>query len=158
MSFFLLEVLIEGTVGDDFTGDIAIDDLSFLNCEPYDGESEISTLFRRSDLVFLSRLFKVNNLVWPLQESFPNKTPQPPPSPPKPRLSSRTLAQPGCLPASHTGSVLLLRRCVTSDWTVLTAWMSSTVVSRSSSSPLSSLKPSTCLQLLHSFSLSPLCS
>lgn len=32
------QILIEGTVGDDFTGDIAIDDLSFLNCEPYDGE------------------------------------------------------------------------------------------------------------------------
>lgn len=39
MLFFLLQILIEGTVGDDFTGDIAIDDLSFLNCEPYDGKS-----------------------------------------------------------------------------------------------------------------------
>ncbi|XP_014185803.1 MAM and LDL-receptor class A domain-containing protein 1 [Haplochromis burtoni] len=32
------QILIQGTVGDDFTGDIAIDDLSFLNCEPYEGE------------------------------------------------------------------------------------------------------------------------
>lgn len=29
---------MEGTVGDDFSGDIAIDDLSFLGCQPYDGE------------------------------------------------------------------------------------------------------------------------
>ncbi|XP_040921930.1 MAM and LDL-receptor class A domain-containing protein 1 [Toxotes jaculatrix] len=32
------QILIEGTVGDDFNGDIAIDDLSFLNCVPYEGE------------------------------------------------------------------------------------------------------------------------
>ncbi|XP_024910376.1 MAM and LDL-receptor class A domain-containing protein 1 isoform X3 [Cynoglossus semilaevis] len=32
------QVLIEGTVGDDFHGDIAIDDLSFLDCVPYQGE------------------------------------------------------------------------------------------------------------------------
>ncbi|XP_068566038.1 MAM and LDL-receptor class A domain-containing protein 1 isoform X1 [Cebidichthys violaceus] len=32
------QILIEGTVGDDFNGDIAIDDLSFLDCDPYDGE------------------------------------------------------------------------------------------------------------------------
>ncbi|XP_053198796.1 LOW QUALITY PROTEIN: MAM and LDL-receptor class A domain-containing protein 1 [Scomber japonicus] len=32
------QILIEGTVGDDFNGDIAIDDLSFLDCVPYDGE------------------------------------------------------------------------------------------------------------------------
>nr|CBN82054.1 MAM and LDL-receptor class A domain-containing protein [Dicentrarchus labrax] len=32
------QILIEGTVGDDFNGDIAIDDLSFLNCNPYEGE------------------------------------------------------------------------------------------------------------------------
>ncbi|XP_041670221.1 MAM and LDL-receptor class A domain-containing protein 1 [Cheilinus undulatus] len=32
------QILIEGTVGDDFHGDIAIDDLSFLNCVPYEGE------------------------------------------------------------------------------------------------------------------------
>ncbi|XP_056290660.1 MAM and LDL-receptor class A domain-containing protein 1 [Pseudoliparis swirei] len=32
------QILIEGTVGDDFNGDIAIDDLSFLECDPYDGE------------------------------------------------------------------------------------------------------------------------
>ncbi|XP_040023689.2 MAM and LDL-receptor class A domain-containing protein 1 [Gasterosteus aculeatus] len=32
------QILIEGTVGDDFNGDIAIDDLSFLHCDPYDGE------------------------------------------------------------------------------------------------------------------------
>nr|XP_046227551.1 MAM and LDL-receptor class A domain-containing protein 1 [Scatophagus argus] len=32
------QILIEGTVGDDFNGDIAIDDLSFLNCDLYDGE------------------------------------------------------------------------------------------------------------------------
>uniref|UniRef100_A0A8C9YZL1 MAM and LDL receptor class A domain containing 1 n=1 Tax=Sander lucioperca TaxID=283035 RepID=A0A8C9YZL1_SANLU len=32
------QILIEGTVGDDFNGDIAIDDLSFLDCEPYEGE------------------------------------------------------------------------------------------------------------------------
>lgn len=31
------QILIEGTVGDDLNGDIAIDDLSFLNCEPYAG-------------------------------------------------------------------------------------------------------------------------
>ncbi|XP_041824757.1 MAM and LDL-receptor class A domain-containing protein 1 [Melanotaenia boesemani] len=31
------QILIEGTVGDDFTGDIAIDDLSFLHCELFDG-------------------------------------------------------------------------------------------------------------------------
>ncbi|XP_054622204.1 MAM and LDL-receptor class A domain-containing protein 1 isoform X4 [Dunckerocampus dactyliophorus] len=32
------QILIEGTVGDDFNGDIAIDDLSFLGCVPYEGE------------------------------------------------------------------------------------------------------------------------
>ncbi|KAL1271156.1 hypothetical protein QQF64_030172 [Cirrhinus molitorella] len=32
------QILVEGTVGDDFRGDIAIDDLSFLGCQPYDGE------------------------------------------------------------------------------------------------------------------------
>lgn len=32
------QILIEGTVGDDFNGDIAIDDLSFLHCNPYEGE------------------------------------------------------------------------------------------------------------------------
>ncbi|XP_037829280.1 MAM and LDL-receptor class A domain-containing protein 1 isoform X2 [Kryptolebias marmoratus] len=32
------QILIEGTVGDDFKGDIAIDDLSFLDCETLDGE------------------------------------------------------------------------------------------------------------------------
>uniref|UniRef100_A0A8C5HM61 MAM and LDL-receptor class A domain-containing protein 1-like n=1 Tax=Gouania willdenowi TaxID=441366 RepID=A0A8C5HM61_GOUWI len=32
------QILIEGTVGDDFHGDIAVDDLSFLHCEPFDGE------------------------------------------------------------------------------------------------------------------------
>ncbi|XP_074549659.1 MAM and LDL-receptor class A domain-containing protein 1 isoform X2 [Halichoeres trimaculatus] len=32
------QIVVEGTVGDDFNGDIAIDDLSFLNCTPYDGE------------------------------------------------------------------------------------------------------------------------
>ncbi|CAN9506358.1 unnamed protein product [Ophioblennius macclurei] len=32
------QILIEGTVGDDFHGDIAIDDLSFLDCDLYDGE------------------------------------------------------------------------------------------------------------------------
>ncbi|XP_026792984.3 MAM and LDL-receptor class A domain-containing protein 1 [Pangasianodon hypophthalmus] len=31
------QILVEGTVGDDFTGDIAIDDLSFLGCQPYEG-------------------------------------------------------------------------------------------------------------------------
>ncbi|KAK7881754.1 hypothetical protein WMY93_030163 [Mugilogobius chulae] len=30
------QILIEGTVGDDFNGDIAIDDLSFLHCVPYE--------------------------------------------------------------------------------------------------------------------------
>ncbi|KAJ4920097.1 hypothetical protein JOQ06_027963 [Pogonophryne albipinna] len=30
------QIVIEGTVGDDFNGDIAIDDLSFLDCEPHD--------------------------------------------------------------------------------------------------------------------------
>ncbi|XP_036374066.1 MAM and LDL-receptor class A domain-containing protein 1 [Megalops cyprinoides] len=39
------QVLVEGTVGDDFNGDIAIDDLSFLDCVPYDGDlpSEVPT-------------------------------------------------------------------------------------------------------------------
>ncbi|XP_034026413.1 MAM and LDL-receptor class A domain-containing protein 1 [Thalassophryne amazonica] len=32
------QILIEGTVGDDFNGDIAIDDLSFLDCVPYEGK------------------------------------------------------------------------------------------------------------------------
>ncbi|KAM4605935.1 MAM and LDL-receptor class A domain-containing protein 1 [Polymixia lowei] len=32
------QIVIEGTVGDDFNGDIAIDDLSFLDCAPYEGE------------------------------------------------------------------------------------------------------------------------
>ncbi|XP_055063524.2 MAM and LDL-receptor class A domain-containing protein 1 isoform X1 [Misgurnus anguillicaudatus] len=32
------QILVEGTVGDDFRGDIAIDDLSFLGCEPYEGK------------------------------------------------------------------------------------------------------------------------
>ncbi|AWP20537.1 putative MAM and LDL-receptor class A domain-containing protein 1 [Scophthalmus maximus] len=32
------QILIEGTVGDDFNGDIAIDDISFLDCVPYEGE------------------------------------------------------------------------------------------------------------------------
>ncbi|XP_033935995.2 LOW QUALITY PROTEIN: MAM and LDL-receptor class A domain-containing protein 1, partial [Pseudochaenichthys georgianus] len=32
------QIVIEGTVGDDFNGDIAIDDLSFLDCEPHDGD------------------------------------------------------------------------------------------------------------------------
>uniref|UniRef100_A0A8C6WYH0 MAM and LDL receptor class A domain containing 1 n=1 Tax=Neogobius melanostomus TaxID=47308 RepID=A0A8C6WYH0_9GOBI len=32
------QILIEGTVGDDFNGDIAIDDLAFLHCVPYEGE------------------------------------------------------------------------------------------------------------------------
>ncbi|KAM8881350.1 MAM and LDL-receptor class A domain-containing protein 1 [Synchiropus picturatus] len=32
------QILIEGTVGDDFNGDIAIDDLSFLDCIPYEGD------------------------------------------------------------------------------------------------------------------------
>ncbi|XP_061569314.1 MAM and LDL-receptor class A domain-containing protein 1 isoform X2 [Cololabis saira] len=38
------QILIEGTVGDDFTGDIAIDDLSFMDCVPHGGElpSEIN--------------------------------------------------------------------------------------------------------------------
>ncbi|KAK1796939.1 hypothetical protein P4O66_008252, partial [Electrophorus voltai] len=31
------QILVEGTVGDDFTGDIGIDDLSFLGCVPYMG-------------------------------------------------------------------------------------------------------------------------
>ncbi|KAL4635263.1 MAM and LDL-receptor class A domain-containing protein 1 [Arapaima gigas] len=32
------QILVQGMVGDDFNGDIAIDDLSFLDCLPYDGE------------------------------------------------------------------------------------------------------------------------
>ncbi|XP_037549869.1 MAM and LDL-receptor class A domain-containing protein 1 [Nematolebias whitei] len=32
------QILIEGTVGDDFKGDVAVDDLSFLDCEAIDGE------------------------------------------------------------------------------------------------------------------------
>ncbi|XP_061660532.1 MAM and LDL-receptor class A domain-containing protein 1 [Syngnathoides biaculeatus] len=32
------QIVIEGTVGDDFNGDIGIDDLSFLGCVPYNGE------------------------------------------------------------------------------------------------------------------------
>lgn len=46
-----MQILIEGTVGDDFTGDIAIDDLSFLNCEPYDGKTVFCTSFSRSVFV-----------------------------------------------------------------------------------------------------------
>lgn len=65
ISFFPLQILIEGTVGDDFTGDIAIDDLSFLNCEPYDGESEFSTSIRRSRFLLFC-FCSVNKLVWPL--------------------------------------------------------------------------------------------
>lgn len=40
MSFLFpcCQILIEGTVGDDFNGDIAIDDLSFLDCDPYEGK------------------------------------------------------------------------------------------------------------------------
>lgn len=41
----LSQVLVEGTVGDDFTGDIAIDDLSFLGCEPYEGKCEMRQQF-----------------------------------------------------------------------------------------------------------------
>ncbi|KAK3546298.1 hypothetical protein QTP70_025705 [Hemibagrus guttatus] len=37
------QILVEGTVGDDFTGDIAIDDLSFLGCEPYEGKCDNET-------------------------------------------------------------------------------------------------------------------
>uniref|UniRef100_A0A3B5B5L7 MAM and LDL receptor class A domain containing 1 n=1 Tax=Stegastes partitus TaxID=144197 RepID=A0A3B5B5L7_9TELE len=37
------QILIEGTVGDDFNGDIAIDDLSFLNCEPYEELPKLNT-------------------------------------------------------------------------------------------------------------------
>lgn len=36
--FFFSQILIEGTVGDDFNGDIAIDDLSFFDCAPYEGK------------------------------------------------------------------------------------------------------------------------
>ncbi|XP_056317933.1 MAM and LDL-receptor class A domain-containing protein 1 isoform X2 [Danio aesculapii] len=32
------QILVEGTVGDDFRGDIAIDDLSFYGCQSYEGE------------------------------------------------------------------------------------------------------------------------
>ncbi|XP_077592649.1 MAM and LDL-receptor class A domain-containing protein 1 [Stigmatopora nigra] len=32
------QIVIEGTVGDDFNGDIAIDDVSFLGCVPHEGE------------------------------------------------------------------------------------------------------------------------
>ncbi|KAK1172073.1 MAM and LDL-receptor class A domain-containing protein 1 [Acipenser oxyrinchus oxyrinchus] len=32
------QILVEGTVGDDFNGDIGIDDLSFMDCVPYNGE------------------------------------------------------------------------------------------------------------------------
>ncbi|XP_014036210.2 MAM and LDL-receptor class A domain-containing protein 1 isoform X1 [Salmo salar] len=32
------QILVEGTVGDDFNGDIAIDDLSFLDCVLYNGD------------------------------------------------------------------------------------------------------------------------
>ncbi|XP_061122045.1 MAM and LDL-receptor class A domain-containing protein 1 isoform X2 [Syngnathus typhle] len=32
------QIVIEGTVGDDFNGDIAIDDLSFMGCVPHQGE------------------------------------------------------------------------------------------------------------------------
>ncbi|XP_026219478.1 MAM and LDL-receptor class A domain-containing protein 1 [Anabas testudineus] len=37
------QILIEGTVGDDFNGDIAIDDLSFFDCVPYEGELPTNT-------------------------------------------------------------------------------------------------------------------
>lgn len=36
--FSCCQILIEGTVGDDFRGDIAVDDLSFLDCEAIDGK------------------------------------------------------------------------------------------------------------------------
>lgn len=42
----------------------------------------------------------------------------------------------GCLRAKRMGSVLLMIKCVTSDRTALTAWMSSTAVRHSSSSSL----------------------
>ncbi|TRZ00115.1 hypothetical protein DNTS_020307 [Danionella cerebrum] len=32
------QILVEGTVGDDFRGDIAIDDLSFYGCQPFEGD------------------------------------------------------------------------------------------------------------------------
>uniref|UniRef100_A0A8C4X4S6 MAM and LDL receptor class A domain containing 1 n=1 Tax=Erpetoichthys calabaricus TaxID=27687 RepID=A0A8C4X4S6_ERPCA len=38
------QVLVEGTVGDDLNGDIAIDDLSFMDCLLYDGECNASLL------------------------------------------------------------------------------------------------------------------
>ncbi|MBN3307352.1 MALR1 protein, partial [Amia calva] len=37
-SFLPFQILVEGTVGDDFNGDIAIDDLSFMDCVPYEGD------------------------------------------------------------------------------------------------------------------------
>lgn len=45
------QILVEGTVGDDFTGDIAIDDVSFLGCEPYEGNCDT---IRQNLIVFLT--------------------------------------------------------------------------------------------------------
>lgn len=38
--FFIPQILIVASVGDGFTGDIAIDDLSFMDCTLYPGERE----------------------------------------------------------------------------------------------------------------------
>uniref|UniRef100_A0A3Q3ANM4 MAM and LDL receptor class A domain containing 1 n=1 Tax=Kryptolebias marmoratus TaxID=37003 RepID=A0A3Q3ANM4_KRYMA len=42
------QILIEGTVGDDFKGDIAIDDLSFLDCETLDVTTPAPTVLPHS--------------------------------------------------------------------------------------------------------------
>lgn len=47
--FLCLQILIEGTVGDDFNGDIAIDDLSFLDCVPYDGKSLLLCYYTKDE-------------------------------------------------------------------------------------------------------------
>lgn len=60
--YIFCQILIEGTVGDDFNGDIAIDDLSFLNCEPYEGEW---LCCNRKLLLFFHHLF-----VWILSVSI----------------------------------------------------------------------------------------
>lgn len=54
-NFFLyFQILIVGTVGDDFNGDIAIDDLSFLDCELYDGKLKWLNVFGKGSFYFFN--------------------------------------------------------------------------------------------------------
>lgn len=77
--FLFCQILIEGTVGDDFNGDIAIDDLSFLECDPYDGK-----------WICRSRTFKLFNLLFILFYLVPN------------RWLFKRCFDPGELPTSNT--------------------------------------------------------